>query len=412
MSKIYCKEKVRLEDKMKYESVISNADRRLVIIGVGGAGGNAVNRMVEDGVDGVEYISANTDNQALNSSLADNKIQLGEKLTGGTGAGARPEVGRKSAEESYDKIKEEIQGTDMLFIAAGMGGGTGTGAAPVIAQIGKEINALTVGIVTMPFRFEGAKKKEVAENGLEELKKYLDAIIVIPNDKILEISPKGTTLKEAFAKGNEVLKKGVKGIVDIIKKEGMVNIDFADVSTVIKNDGVCNVCHMGFGVSKGENRAVDSVKMAVTSPLLETSIRKAKRVLVNITSTMDSATISDLELIGDFINDTVGENENYQAEHNIIGYTFSDDMGDDLSVVVIATGIEDYQKEEETQKLGSNMSEKIQRRFPDDPKKNIRHLFNTSDISSEIEEIEEVKAKDKKEPPLDIPDFLRNNKKR
>ena len=397
---------------MKYESVISNADRRLVIIGVGGAGGNAVNRMVEDGVDGVEYISANTDNQALNSSLADNKIQLGEKFTGGTGAGARPEVGRKSAEESYDKIKEEIQGTDMLFIAAGMGGGTGTGAAPVIAQIGKEINALTVGIVTMPFRFEGAKKKEVAENGLEELKKYLDAIIVIPNDKILEISPKGTTLKEAFAKGNEVLKKGVKGIVDIIKKEGMVNIDFADVSTVIKNDGVCNVCHMGFGVSKGENRAVDSVKMAVTSPLLETSIRKAKRVLVNITSTMDSATISDLELIGDFINDTVGENENYQAEHNIIGYTFSDDMGDDLSVVVIATGIEDYQKEEETQKSGSNMSEKIQRRFPDDPKKNIRHLFNTSDISSEIEEIEEVKVKDKKEPPLDIPDFLRNNKKR
>ena len=251
----------------------------------------------------------------------------------------------------------------------------------------------------------------MAENGLEELKKHLDAIIVIPNDKILEISPKGTTLKEAFSKGNEVLKKGVKGIVDIIKKEGMVNIDFADVSTVIKNDGVCNVCHMGFGVSKGENRAVDSVKMAVTSPLLETSIRKAKRVLVNITSTMDTATISDLELIGDFINETVGENENYHAEHNIIGYTFSEDMGDDLSVVVIATGIEEYQKEEE-QKTGGNMSDKIQRSFSTEPAKPMRHLFDTSNIPDEIDEIEEVKVKDKKEPSLDIPEFLRNNKKR
>lgn len=398
---------------MDFETVKSNADRRIVIVGVGGGGGNAVNRMVEDGIDGVEYVTANTDNQALVSTLAETKIQLGEKLTGGTGAGARPEIGRKAAEESYDKIKEELKGSDMIFVTAGMGGGTGTGAAPIIAQIAKEVEALTIGIVTTPFKFEGAKKKETAEKGLEELKKYLDAIIVIPNDKILEISPKGTTLVDAFKRGNEVLKKGVKGIVDIIKKEGMINIDFADVQTVMKNNGSCQVCHMGFGVAKGENRALDAAKSAITSPLLETSISKAKNVLVNITSTIESAVIEDLDNVGNFIIEAIGECNEFSVSHNIVGYTFDESMEEELSVIVIATGIE-----EDGMQMTSNqsVSQRIEKTFnssnttsnSNSDSKTIDSLFNTG----AIQDIEEIKPTKDSNFGLDIPDFLKVNRKK
>lgn len=390
---------------MDFETVKGNADRRIVIVGVGGGGGNAVNRMVEDGIEGVEYVTANTDNQALLSTLAENKIQLGEKLTGGTGAGARPEIGRKAAEESYDKLKEELKGADMIFVTAGMGGGTGTGAAPVIAQIAKEVEALTIGIVTTPFKFEGAKKKETAEKGLEELKKYLDAIIVIPNDKILEISPKGTTLVDAFKRGNEVLKKGVKGIVDIIKKEGMINIDFADVQTVMKNNGSCQVCHMGFGVAKGENRALDAAKSAITSPLLETSISKAKNVLVNITSTIETAVIEDLDNVGNFIIEAIGEGSEFSVSHNIVGYTFDEAMEEEISVIVIATGIEEYSNTQNNHIQST--SQRIEKTF-NNSTKTIESLFNTGDIQN----IEEIKTTKDSNISLDIPDFLKTTKRK
>ena len=345
---------------MDFETVKSNADRRIVIVGVGGGGGNAVNRMVEDGIDGVEYVTANTDNQALVSTLAETKIQLGEKLTGGTGAGARPEIGRKAAEESYDKIKEELKGSDMIFVTAGMGGGTGTGAAPVIAQIAKEVEALTIGIVTTPFKFEG-----------------------------------------------------VKGIVDIIKKEGMINIDFADVQTVMKNNGSCQVCHMGFGVAKGENRALDAAKSAITSPLLETSISKAKNVLVNITSTIESAVIEDLDNVGNFIIEAIGECNEFSVSHNIVGYTFDESMEEELSVIVIATGIE-----EDGMQMTSNqsVSQRIEKTFnssnttsnSNSDSKTIDSLFNTG----AIQDIEEIKPTKDSNFGLDIPDFLKVNRKK
>ena len=301
----------------------------------------------------------------------------------------------------------------MIFVTAGMGGGTGTGAAPVIAQIAKEVEALTIGIVTTPFKFEGAKKKETAEKGLEELKKYLDAIIVIPNDKILEISPKGTTLVDAFKRGNEVLKKGVKGIVDIIKKVVMINIDFADVQTVMKNNGSCQVCHMGFGVAKGENRALDAAKSAITSPLLETSISKAKNVLVNITSTIESAVIEDLDNVGNFIIEAIGECNEFSVSHNIVGYTFDESMEEELSVIVIATGIE-----EDGMQMTSNqsVSQRIEKTFnssnttsnSNSDSKTIDSLFNTG----AIQDIEEIKPTKDSNFGLDIPDFLKVNRKK
>ena len=250
------------------------------VVGVGGGGGNAVNRMVDAGVRGVEFIAINTDGQALNLSKAESKIQIGEKLTRGLGAGANPEIGKNAAEASIDDLREIVQGANMVFIAAGMGGGTGTGAAPIIAEIAQEIGALTVGIVTKPFRFEGKRRMENALVGLEELKKHVDTLIVIPNDRLREIIDKSTPMLEAFKEVDNVLRRGVQSISDLIAVAGLINLDFADVKTVMENRGSALI---GIGIGVGENRATEAARQAVSSPLLETNISGATDAIINIT---------------------------------------------------------------------------------------------------------------------------------
>src|SRR5690606_23897516 len=253
---------------------------KIKVVGVGGGGNNAVNRMIECGLRGIEFIAVNTDRQALYSSKAEHKLQIGVKLTRGLGAGANPEIGMKAAEENRNEITEMLKGADMVFITAGMGGGTGTGAAPVIAEIAKEIGILTVGVVTKPFTFEGRRRQIHAEKGIEELKQRVDTLVTIPNDRLLQVAEKKTTMVQAFAMADEVLKQGIQGISDLIAVPNLINLDFADVKTIMCNRGIA---HMGIGRASGENRAVEAAKQAIRSPLLETSIDGAKAVLLNIT---------------------------------------------------------------------------------------------------------------------------------
>ena len=250
------------------------------VVGVGGGGGNAVDRMVESGIQNVEFIAVNTDAQALRRSKADVRIQIGEKLTKGLGAGANPEVGRKAAEETKDKIEEALEGADMVFVTSGMGGGTGTGAAPIVASIAKELGALTVGVVTRPFNFEGKKRQVQSTAGINSLKGAVDTLIVIPNDRLLDIVDKSTPMMQAFVEADNVLRQGVQGISDLINVSGTVNLDFADVKAIMADQGSAS---MGIGVASGENRAIEAAKKAISSPLLETSIVGAKGVLLNIT---------------------------------------------------------------------------------------------------------------------------------
>ncbi|MCT7871137.1 MAG: cell division protein FtsZ [Lactobacillus crispatus] len=257
-----------------------NKNAVIKVIGVGGAGGNAVNRMIDDGVQGVSFIAANTDVQALNSNKAENKIQLGPKLTRGLGAGSHPEVGQKAAEESEQTIEDALKGADMIFITAGMGGGTGTGAAPVVAKIARETGALTVGVVTRPFSFEGPKRSKNAAEGITQLKQYVDTLVIIANNRLLEMVDKKTPMMDAFKEADNVLKQGVQGISDLITSTDYVNLDFADVKTVMENQGAAL---MGIGRASGENRTVEATKLAISSPLLEVSIDGAKQVLLNIT---------------------------------------------------------------------------------------------------------------------------------
>jgi cell division protein FtsZ len=252
---------------------------QIKVIGIGGGGSNAVNRMIESGMKGVTFIAVNTDKQALSMSKAETKIQIGEKLTKGLGAGANPEIGQKAAEESIDDLTKFLMGSDMVFITAGMGGGTGTGAAPIIAKAAKDAGILTVGVVTKPFTFEGKKRRDHAELGIKFLKKYVDSLVVVPNDKLLQIADKNTTMLEAFSMADEVLKQGVQGISDLIAEAGLINLDFADVRTVMTDRGIA---HMGVGRGKGEKRVEAAVKDAIESPLLETSINGAKAILLNI----------------------------------------------------------------------------------------------------------------------------------
>jgi len=331
------------------------------VIGVGGGGGNAVNRMIQAGIAGVEYIVMNTDAQALRQSEAPIKIQLGEKTTRGLGAGANPEVGAKSAEESEEDIKKCIEGSDMIFITAGMGGGTGTGAAPIVSRIAKSMNILTVGIVTKPFFYEGKMKAKKAEAGIAEMQKYVDTLIIIPNEKILEITDKNTRLDDAFEMANQVLKQGVKGITDIIKVPGMINVDFADVRTTMSNKGIA---HMGIGNAQGENRALVAAEEAIMSPLLETTVEGASAVLINISASRESFTISEFNEVSRFVNESV----NSEESEVIIGTSLNDELGDILSITVIATGFSDdapakvipMKKEEKIEKIEKNSHEKIQ----------------------------------------------------
>ena len=305
---------------------------KLKVIGVGGGGGNAVQNMITSGLQGVQFICANTDMQALSRNNAPVKIQLGEKLTKGLGAGANPAVGREAALESVNAIREAIGDADMVFVTAGMGGGTGTGAAPVVAQTAKEMGALTVGVVTKPFSFEGARRRRFAEEGLEEFKQHVDCLITIPNDRLLAFAPKKTPFSAMLQKANDVLFYAVKGISDVILADGMINLDFADVRTTMSESGMAL---MGTGVAAGENRAREAAQRAINSPLLEdVSLESAKAALYNITASMDIST-DEIAEIGDIIADATPEDTNI-----IFGVVYDENIGDELRLTVIATGID------------------------------------------------------------------------
>ena len=305
---------------------------KITVIGAGGGGNNAVDRMVEDGVEAIEFVCANTDHQALERSIAPTRIQLGDKLTKGLGAGGDPEVGRRAAEESKDEIKQLLTDTDMLFVTAGMGGGTGTGSAPVIASIAREMGILTVAVVTKPFRFEGTHRMKNALSGIAELKKYVDTLVVIPNQRLLEIIDRNTSMLQAFKKADETLRQGVQGIADLISKPGQINLDFADVYTVMSGKGLA---HMGVGHATGKDKAEVAAEMAIKSPLLETSIKGAKSVLISIAGDPNFS-LMETDTAITYITETIDPNAEI-----IYGTTINDDLDDEVVITVIATGLDD-----------------------------------------------------------------------
>jgi len=367
---------------------------------IGGGGNNAVNRMVEAQLKGVEFISVNTDKQALYTSKAEYKVQIGEKLTRGLGAGANPEVGKRAAEESKDEIVKLLQGADMVFVTAGMGGGTGTGAAPVVAGLAKEMGILTVGVVTKPFAFEGKIRMKNAEGGIAELKSKVDTLITIPNDRLLQIVQKNTSMLDAFAVADDVLKQGIQSISDLIAVEGLINLDFADVTTIMKDKGLA---HMGIGSASGETRAIDAARQAIQSPLLETSIQGAKGVLLNVTGGPNLGLFEVNEA-------STLVMESCDPEANVIfGASIKEDLGDEIMITVIATGFEGLQNG------ALDLDTK--------PKSSIRSSLNTT-VKQAVKEIEEeVIAEEKIEPPkkasiieedddesMEIPTFLRRRR--
>jgi len=361
------------------------------VIGVGGGGNNAVNRMIEHGVQGVEFIAVNTDAQALNLSKAEIKMQIGAKLTRGLGAGANPEVGKKAAEESKEQLQEVLKGADMVFVTAGMGGGTGTGAAPIIAQIAKEMGALTVGVVTRPFSFEGRKRATQAASGIQALKAAVDTLIVIPNDRLLEIVDKSTPMLEAFREADNVLRQGVQGISDLIAVPGLINLDFADVKTIMSNQGSAL---MGIGTSSGENRAVEAAKKAISSPLLETSIDGARGVLMNITGGMNLS-LYEVQEAADIVASASDQDVNM-----IFGSVINEDLKDEIIVTVIATGFkEDATVQRSTRPtLGKVRSQAVSAR------ESAQENHHGDVERQNLQNIEDT---------LDIPTFLRNrNRKR
>lgn len=311
---------------------------KIKVIGVGGGGNNAVDRMIQEEVKGIDFVVVNTDKQVLNNSRAATRLQIGSKLTRGLGAGGNPEVGQKSAEESKNDIAEILQGCDMIFITAGMGGGTGTGAAPIIAEVAKDMGILTVGVVTKPFLFEGMKRKKQADAGIEELKARVDTLVIIPNDRLLEIAEKRTTMVEAFGMADDVLKQGIQGISDLIAVPNLINLDFADVKSIMEDRGVA---HMGIGRAAGENRAVDAAKLAIKSPLLETSIDGAQAVLINITGNSDMGML-EVNAAADLIRDSVDSEANI-----ILGAGIDESLKDDIKITVIATGFDDKRIQED-----------------------------------------------------------------
>jgi len=303
---------------------------KIIVVGVGGGGNNAVNRMIDEGITGVEFIAINTDKQHLmNNCKASTTLQIGEKLTKGLGAGANPEVGRAAAEESKEEITELIKGADMLFVTCGMGGGTGTGAAPVIAQISKNLGILTVGVVTRPFTFEGGSRKANALSGIEALKENVDTLIVIPNDRLLDIVDRRTSIEEALLKADEVLQQGVQGITDLINMPGLINLDFADVQTVMKDKGIA---HIGIGTGSGDEKCLDAVKQAISSPLLETTIEGASHVIINISG---DVALQEANEAASYIQELTGENTN--IIFGVVDVSNSDDV---VQITVIATGLE------------------------------------------------------------------------
>ena len=303
---------------------------RIIVIGVGGAGNNAVNRMIDEQIAGVEFIGVNTDKQELQFCKAERAIQIGEKLTKGLGAGAKPEIGEKAAEESIEEIKEAIQGADMVFVTCGMGGGTGTGGAPVIARLAKDMGILTVGVVTKPFRFENKVRMKNALEGIQKLKESVDTLIVIPNDKLLEIVDRRTTMPDALKKADEVLQQAVQGITDLINLPALINLDFADVQTVMTDKGIA---HIGIGSGKGDDKALDAVKQAVASPLLETTIVGASHVIINISGDIS---LMDANDAASYVQELAGDDANI-----IFGAMYDDTYTDEATITVIATGLDE-----------------------------------------------------------------------
>jgi cell division protein FtsZ len=311
---------------------------QIKVIGIGGAGGNAINRMIESDAQGVSFLAVNTDRQALSNSKAENKLQIGEKLTKGLGAGGNPEVGQKAAEENLDDIVQFLSGADMVFITCGMGGGTGTGAAPIVAKASKDMGILTVGVVTKPFSFEGRKRMDHAELGIMFLKKYVDSLVIVPNDRLLHMAEATTTFTEALYLADEVLRQGVQGITDLITVPGVINVDFADVKTVMQDRGVA---HMGVGRGSGSSRVNDSVQAAVNSPLLETTIEGARAILLNIAGGYDLGMLE--------VNEAAEQIEQ-KADRDaivILGTTIKEELNDEIIVTVIATGFEERQRDEQ-----------------------------------------------------------------
>jgi len=309
-----------------------DAPAKIKVVGIGGAGCNAVNRMIDANLQGINFIAVNTDRQALNSSKAETKVQIGEKLTRGLGAGGNPEIGQRSAEESLEILEKFLKDSDMVFITAGMGGGTGTGAAPIIAKAAKMAGALTVGVVTRPFTFEGKKRKEHAELGIRFLKNYVDSLVVVPNDRLLQIAEKNTSMLQAFSMADEVLKQGVDGIASLIGEAGIINLDFADVKTVMSDRGIA---HMGVGRASGEGRVEAAIRTAVDSPLLETSISGARAVLLNVMGGYDLGML-EVNEAADYIAREADEDAII-----IFGASIKEEMSEEISVTVIATGFED-----------------------------------------------------------------------
>lgn len=348
------------------------------VVGVGGGGNNAVNRMIAEGLKGVEFIAINTDKQALYLSKATHKIQIGEKLTKGLGAGANPEIGQKAAEESADEISQAIKGADMVFVTAGMGGGTGTGAAPIVAQIAKDLGILTVGVVTKPFTFEGRKRMKHAEEGINALKQKVDTLVTIPNDRLLQIVEKKTSMVEAFKIADDVLRQGVQGISDLIAVPGLVNLDFADVKTIMMETGLA---HMGIGIASGENRAKEAAKQAIQSPLLETSIEGAKGVLLNITGG-PNLSLFEVNEAAEFIYEAADPDANI-----IFGAVIDENLQDEIKITVIATGFEKKVAEAVTKKPES-----------------VQGTVNRQNVHVDVETIDLDR--------LDIPAFLRTHNKR
>ena len=324
-------------------SRVNEGSAIIKVIGVGGGGNNAVNRMIDAGIKGVEFIAVNTDKQALQISKANTRIQIGEKITRGLGAGADPNVGAQSAEESKSEIAEALRGADMVFVTAGMGGGTGTGAAPTVAACAKEMGILTIGVVTKPFTFEGKKRLAQAERGIESLKGKVDTLVVIPNDKLLQIIDRKTSIIDAFRMADDVLRQGVQGISDLIANPGLVNLDFADVKTIMLNTGMA---HMGIGRASGENRAEDAAKQAIQSPLLETSIEGARGVIINITGS-SSLGLQEVNTAAELVQRSV------DPEANIIfGTVIDESLEDELLITVIATGFIDEEPRQPFSKIG------------------------------------------------------------
>lgn len=350
----------------------SNSLAKIKVIGVGGGGNNAISRMRESGLSGVEFLALNTDLQTLQESNADVRLQIGEKLTRGLGAGANPSVGEKAAEESKGEIEESIKGADMVFITAGMGGGTGTGAAPVVAQVAKEMDILTVGVVTKPFTFEGRKRATQAESGIEKLKENVDTLITIPNDRLLQIVEKRTSMVEAFQMADQVLMDAVSGISELIAVPNVINLDFADVESIMSDQGIA---HMGIGMASGENRAVDAAKAAVNSPLLETSIEGANAVLLNVTAA--EVGLMEANEAAELIRESIDSDANI-----IFGVGSDESLGEEIKITVIATGFDTNARSRRSDRKSSRADElrAPQRNTQNNKKNKSSNIFDDIDL--------------------------------